>query len=61
MKKYIVKTSLGLLLFTTLFVACTDSFVDREPVYSIDSENYFNSEDNLSSGFSSLWLIPKIS
>ena len=45
MKKYIVKTSLGLLLFTTLFVACTDSFVDREPVYSIDSENYFNSED----------------
>src|SRR5574343_371628 len=46
MKKYIVKTSLGLLLFTTLFVACTDSFVDREPVYSIDSENYFNSEDD---------------
>ena len=46
MKKYIVKTSLGLLLFTTLFVACTDSFVDREPVYSIDSENYFNEAEN---------------
>ncbi|WP_026755307.1 RagB/SusD family nutrient uptake outer membrane protein [Sediminibacter sp. Hel_I_10] len=26
--------------------ACTDDFVDRDPVYSIDSENFFNSEDD---------------
>ena len=29
--------------------------------FSEKKSNYFNSEDNLSSGFSSLWLIPKIS
>jgi hypothetical protein len=29
--------------------------------FSDKKSNYFNSEDNLSSGFSSLWLIPKIS
>ncbi|OIQ30508.1 MAG: RagB/SusD family nutrient uptake outer membrane protein [Bacteroidetes bacterium MedPE-SWsnd-G2] len=26
------------------FYACTDDFIDREPAYSIDSENFFNSE-----------------
>ncbi|MEM7571255.1 MAG: RagB/SusD family nutrient uptake outer membrane protein [Bacteroidota bacterium] len=26
------------------FTACTDEFVDRDPVFTIDSENYFNSE-----------------
>ena len=31
-------------------------------LYSLEKiQNYFNSEANLSSGFSSLWLIPKIS
>lgn len=32
--------------FTVLvgFAACSDDFVEREPVYSIGSENYFNSE-----------------
>lgn len=29
---------------------CTDDFVDRDPVYSIDSENYFNSEDDYYNG-----------
>ena len=29
--------------------------------FSEKEQNYFNSEANLSSGFSSLWLIPKIS
>jgi hypothetical protein len=29
--------------------------------FSEKKSNYFNSEANLSSGFSSLWLIPKIS
>ena len=29
--------------------------------FSEKNQNYFNSETNLSSGFSSIWLIPKIS
>lgn len=28
----------------TVLVACSDDFVERDPVYSIGSENYFNSE-----------------
>ena len=35
--------TLGFLLNTA---ACSDDFIEREPVYSIDSENYFNSEDD---------------
>lgn len=31
-------------LFSMLTVSCSDEFVDRDPVYSIDSENYFNSK-----------------
>lgn len=34
---------LGFLFNTT---ACSDDFIERDPVYSIDSENYFNSEDD---------------
>jgi tetratricopeptide (TPR) repeat protein len=33
-------------LFLICNVACTDDFIERDPVYSIDSENYFNSEDD---------------
>ncbi|MBE9576773.1 RagB/SusD family nutrient uptake outer membrane protein [Flavobacterium proteolyticum] len=46
MKKYILKSSIAVLILTLAFVSCTDSFVDRDPVYSIDSENYFNSEED---------------
>ncbi|WP_445722229.1 RagB/SusD family nutrient uptake outer membrane protein [Flavobacterium sp.] len=46
MKKYILKSTLILMLFTLICISCTDSFVEREPVYAIDSENYFNSEDD---------------
>ena len=45
MKKYILKSSIAVLILTLAFVSCTDSFVDRDPVYSIDSENYFNSKE----------------
>ena len=42
------------ILFTVAFVlfnyGCTDEFVNRDPVYSIDSENYFNSEDDFYNG-----------
>ena len=46
MKKYIIKVSVVIILLVTVSTSCTDSFVDRTPVYSIDSENYFNSEDD---------------
>ncbi|WGD36151.1 RagB/SusD family nutrient uptake outer membrane protein [Olleya sp. YS] len=39
--KYII-ASLALLIT----IACTDDFIDRDTVYSIDSENYFNSESD---------------
>ncbi len=43
-----INISKGLLLYAFLIVnfSCTDDFIDRDPVYSIDSENYFNSEDD---------------
>ncbi len=46
MKNKIVKT---ILLFGFIIVtssSCSDNFIDRKPVYSIDSENYFNSKDD---------------
>lgn len=46
MKKYIIKTSIAIVLLATMSISCSDNFVDREPVYSIDSETYFNSEDD---------------
>lgn len=35
----------GLVVFLNT-TACEDGFVDRAPIYSIDSENYFNAEDD---------------
>jgi tetratricopeptide (TPR) repeat protein len=46
MKKYIIKSSVILafcMLFTT---SCSDEFANVDPVYSLDSENYFNSESD---------------
>jgi len=40
-KSIIAIIILGFLFNTT---ACSDDFIERDPVYSIDSENYFNSE-----------------
>jgi starch-binding outer membrane protein, SusD/RagB family len=45
MKKYII-LSLLLTVFVGIMISCSDEFVDREPQYSIDSENYFNSEQD---------------
>lgn len=45
MKKYIILSSFLLLSVITI-LSCTDDFVDREVQYSIDSENYFNSEQD---------------
>lgn len=44
MKKYIFITLASITIFSTVFISCTDEFVNRDPVYSIDSENYFNSK-----------------
>jgi tetratricopeptide (TPR) repeat protein len=46
MKKYIIKSSVIVafcMLFTT---SCSDEFANVDPVYSLDSENYFNSESD---------------
>jgi len=44
MKNRIFKAVIAIVAFAAISVSCSDSFVDRDPVYSIDSENYFNSE-----------------
>ncbi|SEA75074.1 Starch-binding associating with outer membrane [Flavobacterium gillisiae] len=44
MKKYIYISITAVALFSLLTVSCSDDFVNRDPVYSIDSENYFNSK-----------------
>ena len=46
MKKYIFFTIAIIALFSTLFVSCSDEFVNRDVKYSIDSENYFNSKSD---------------
>ena len=46
MKKYTLIFLLTGILFTTVFISCSDDFVETKPQYSIDSENYFNSEDD---------------
>jgi hypothetical protein len=45
MKKRII-TAIAAFTFLTVSVSCGDDFVDRKPPYSIDSENYFNSEED---------------
>nr|WP_314895510.1 RagB/SusD family nutrient uptake outer membrane protein [uncultured Flavobacterium sp.] len=44
MKKYILITIAIITIVSTTFISCSDEFVNRDPVYSIDSENYFNSK-----------------
>jgi hypothetical protein len=44
MKNKIIKIACALVVFAAVSISCSDEFVDRDPVYSIDSENYFNSE-----------------
>jgi hypothetical protein len=46
MKNRIFKVAIALVVFTTISISCSESFVERDPVYSIDSENYFNSEND---------------
>ena len=44
MKKYIYITLATVTLLSTITISCSDDWVNRPVQYSIDSENYFNSE-----------------
>ena len=47
MKKTIYRTVLLVVISMTVFTfSCTDDFVEISPQYSIDSENFFNSEND---------------
>jgi tetratricopeptide (TPR) repeat protein len=46
MKKYIFITVACFALFSTVFVSCSDNFVERDIEYSIGSENFFNSKSD---------------
>lgn len=48
MKKYIFNKTIFTAVFITMLLgySCSDKFVEISPEYSIDSENYFNSEDD---------------
>ena len=46
MKNKIIKRIFSVIFITLIVSSCDSSFVDRTPVYSIDSENYFNSQDD---------------
>jgi hypothetical protein len=46
MKLSTIHKSLAVLMLLAFSTACEDEFIGRQPVYSIDSENYFNSEDD---------------
>lgn len=48
MKKYnkIIASSIFILLMALSFNSCSDEFLDNTKEYNIDSENYFNSEDD---------------
>jgi len=41
-----MRNVLMLLFIIPLIISCGDDFVDRDPVYTIDSEGYFNSEQD---------------
>ena len=44
MKKNIISVIMAFAILTTLTVSCSDDFIDRPVPYSIDADNYFNSE-----------------
>ena len=46
MKKYLFITIMTITVFATMTSSCSDDFVSRPVQYSIDSENYFNSESD---------------
>jgi starch-binding outer membrane protein, SusD/RagB family len=49
MKNIIFKTITAITLIATLTISCSDNFTEREPVYLLSSENYFNSKSDYDS------------
>ena len=48
MKKYTILTALLLLITISVSISCSKEFINEEAPFSIDSENYFNSEADYS-------------
>lgn len=46
MKNNSIKKLIAIVIIVFAYQSCSDDFIERVPVYSIDSENYFNSEDD---------------
>ena len=46
MKKIFYKSVFVFTLIGVITFSCTNDFIERDPVYSIDSENYFNSKSD---------------
>jgi starch-binding outer membrane protein, SusD/RagB family len=46
MKSNILKIAFLIAIIITIAISCTDDFVERDPVYAITSENYFNSKED---------------
>lgn len=46
MKKYCIIPVFLLLATVTISVSCSEDFINEDPPYTIDSENYFNSEQD---------------
>ena len=44
MKKYIIFSIVTAAFFSSALFSCSDEFVEQDPVYAIDAENYFNSK-----------------
>ena len=44
MKKYIIFSIVTAAIFSSALFSCSDEFVEQDPVYAIDAENYFNSK-----------------
>ncbi len=45
MKRRIITAFMALSILTTLSISCSDDFIERDIVYDITSENYFNSAE----------------
>lgn len=50
MKRKILTAILAFSLISTISVSCSDDFIERDVVYSIGSDNYFNSEEEYYKG-----------
>ncbi len=46
MKKYYTISVLILLVVSSLMISCSEQFINEEPPYSLDAENYFNTESD---------------